>query len=124
MEIYPVDADLFPEMQDAVTKLTYHDAALTFNNTYSNALGSGIKIGFLGILHAEIVLERLNQEFEVDLIAAAPTVDYLVTLKTGEQKHIFVPADLPHPSEIEKIEEPLADLEIFTPEAYSSAIIF
>ncbi len=123
MEIYPVDADLFPEMQDAVTKLSYHDAALTFNNTYSNALGSGIKIGFLGILHAEIVLERLNQEFEVDLIATAPTVDYLVTLKTGEQKHIFVPADLPDPSEIDKIEEPLADLEIFTPETYSSAII-
>lgn len=123
MEIYPVDADLFPEMQDAVTKLSYHDAALTFNNTYSNALGSGIKIGFLGILHAEIVLERLNQEFEIDLIATAPTVDYLVTLKTGEQKHIFVPADLPDPSEIEKIEEPLADLEIFTPDSYSSAII-
>lgn len=123
MEIYPVDADLFPEMQDAVTKLSYHDAAITFNNTYSNALGSGIKIGFLGILHAEIVLERLNQEFEIDLIATAPTVDYLVTLKTGEQRHIFVPADLPDPSEIERIEEPLADLEIFTPETYSSTII-
>lgn len=123
MEIYPVDADLFPEMQDAVTKLSYHDAAITFNNTYSNALGSGIKIGFLGILHAEIVLERLNQEFEIDLIATAPTVDYLVTLKTGEERHIFVPADLPDPSEIEKIEEPLADLEIFTPETYSSTII-
>ena len=123
MEIYPVDADLFPEMQDAVTKLSYHDAALSFSTTYSNALGSGIKIGFLGILHAEIVLERLNQEFGLDLIATAPTVDYLVTLKTGEVEHVFVPADLPDPSLIDKIEEPIATLEIFTPEAFSSSII-
>lgn len=123
MEIYPVDADLFPDLQDAVTKLSYHDAAISFSTTYSNALGSGIKIGFLGILHAEIVLERLNQEFDLDLIATAPTVDYQVTLKTGEVEHVLVPADLPDPAEIEKIEEPIATLEIFTPETYSSKII-
>lgn len=123
MEIYPVDADLFPDLQDAVTKLSYHDAALDFSNTYSPALGSGIKIGFLGILHAEIVLERLNQEFGLELIATAPTVDYKVTLKSGEIKHVFVPADLPSPEQIAQIEEPLAHLEIFTPEVYASDIL-
>jgi GTP-binding protein LepA len=123
MEVYPVDADLFPELQDAVTKLSYHDAALSFSLTHSNALGSGIKVGFLGILHAEIVLERLHQEFNLDLIATAPTVDYRLTLRTGEIKHIYTPADWPDPSEITLIEEPMVNLRIFTPETYGSAII-
>ncbi len=123
MEVYPVDSDEFPQLQDSVIKLSYHDAALSFSNTYSNALGSGIKIGFLGILHAEIVLERLNQEFEMNLIATAPTVDYQITLKTGEVVHIFTPADLPDPTQIEKIEEPVVDLEIFAPESFGSEII-
>ena len=123
MEVYPIDADLFPELQDAVVKLSYHDAALSFSVTHSNALGSGIKVGFLGILHAEIVLERLHQEFNLDLIATAPTVDYQVTLTTGEQIHVFTPSDLPDPSQIAKIEEPIVRLEIFTPEVYGSQII-
>lgn len=123
MEIYPIDADLFPELQDAVIKLSYHDAALTYATTHSNALGSGIKVGFLGILHAEIVLERLHQEFNLDLIATSPTVDYQVTLTTGEQIHVFTPSDLPDPSQIAQIEEPIIRLEIFTPEEYGSDII-
>jgi GTP-binding protein LepA len=123
MEVYPVDADLFPEFQDAVVKLSYHDAALSFSLTHSNALGSGIKIGFLGILHAEIVLERLQQEFDLDLIATSPTVDYKITLQTGEIVHIFTPADWPDPSSITLIEEPMINLRIFTPEVYASAII-
>ena len=123
MEVYPIDADLFPELQDAVVKLSYHDAALSFSVTHSNALGSGIKVGFLGILHAEIVLERLHQEFNLDLIATAPTVDYQVTLTTGEQIHVFTPSDLPDPSQIAQIEEPIVRLEIFTPEVYGSQII-
>ncbi len=123
MEIYPIDADLFPELQDAVVKLSYHDAALSWALTHSNALGSGIKVGFLGILHAEIVLERLHQEFDLDLIATAPTVDYQVTLVTGEQIHVFTPSDLPDPSQIAAIEEPIVRLEIFTPESYGSQII-
>lgn len=123
MEVYPVDADLFPDLQDAIVKLSYHDAALSYANTHSNALGSGIKVGFLGILHAEIVLERLHQEFELDLIATSPTVDYRLTLKSGEIIHVFTPADLPESSQIEQIEEPIVSLEIFTPEAYGSSII-
>ncbi len=123
MEVYPIDADLFPSLQDAVIKLSYHDAALTYSTTHSNALGSGIKVGFLGILHAEIVLERLSQEFNLDLIATAPTVDYKVTLTTGEQLHVFTPSDLPDPSQIAQIEEPIVRLEIFTPELYGSDII-
>ncbi|MBQ6437841.1 translation elongation factor 4, partial [bacterium] len=123
MEIYPIDADLFPELQDAVVKLSYHDAALSYSLTHSNALGSGIKVGILCILHAEIVLERLHQEFNLDLIATAPTVDYLVTLTTSEDIHVFTPSDLPDPSQISCIKEPMVRLEIFTPEAFASDII-
>jgi len=123
MEAYPVDADLFPELLDAVIKLSYHDAALTYQNTYSNALGSGLKLGFLGILHAEIVLERLKEEFGIDLIATAPTVDYQITLQTGEIVHIFSPVDWPTPNQIAKIEEPIVDLEIFVSEKYGSEVI-
>lgn len=123
MEIYPIDADLFTDLQDALLKLSYHDAALTFTNTYSNALGSGFKVGFLGILHAEIVLERLKVEFDLDLIATAPTVDYRLTDKQGQQWQVSTPAEFPDPSSVAKIEEPMINLEIFAPEQYGAEII-
>ena len=123
MELYPVDADDFPDLADATLKLSYHDAALSFQNTYSSALGSGLRAGFLGILHAEIVLERLNKEFELDLIATAPTVDYLVTTKDGNSTHIHTPLELPDNTQIVSVEEPIATLQIFTPETYASSII-
>lgn len=123
MELYPVDADEFANLADAVLKLSYHDAALQFTNTYSAALGSGLRCGFLGILHAEIVLERLKEEYEIDLIATAPTVDYLIELKTGEKMHVHSPVNWPDESQIKKVMEPMARVEIFTPEKYSSEII-
>ena len=123
MEVYPIDADLFSELQDSITKLSYHDAALTFSPTHSNALGSGFKVGFLGILHAQIVLERLKVEFDLDLIATAPTVDYRLTTKDNRVLQINSPADFPDPSTLSLIEEPIVDLQIFTPEKYGASII-
>lgn len=123
MEVYPIDADLFSELQDSITKLSYHDAALTFSPTHSNALGSGFKVGFLGILHAQIVLERLKVEFDLDLIATAPTVDYRLTTKDNRVLQINSPADFPDPSTLNLIEEPIVDLQIFTPEKYGASII-
>lgn len=123
MEVYPIDADYFTNLQDALLKLSYHDAALTFTTAYSNALGSGFKVGFLGILHAEIVLERLKVEFDLDLIATAPTVDYRLTDKQGRQWQVSTPAEFPDPSSVVKIEEPIVNLAIFTPEQYGAEII-
>jgi len=125
MELYPVDADNFPELADAVLKLSYHDAALQFANTHSTALGSGLRCGFLGILHAEIVLERLQKEYDIDLIATAPTVDYEVFLRSDPTNpiHVHSPISLPDPSLISAIKEPMAIVAIFTPEKYTADIV-
>lgn len=123
MEIYPVDQGDFPDLQDAMSKLLLRDAALQFVGTYSQALGSGLRVGFLGILHAEIVLERLQREFDLELIATAPSVVYKVTKTNGEIIEVNTPGDMPDPSEIKEIEEPLADLTIFTPEKYAGSML-
>jgi GTP-binding protein LepA len=123
MEIYPVDGDDFTNLQDAMGKLALHDAALQFAGTHSPALGNGVRVGFLGILHAEIVLERLSQEFDLNLIATAPSVTYQVTTVTGENSTIHTPAEMPDPSQIAGITEPLTHCTIYTPEKYLSAVI-
>ncbi|MDQ5951140.1 MAG: GTP-binding protein LepA, partial [Patescibacteria group bacterium] len=123
MEIYPVDQGDFPDLQDAMAKLLLRDAALQYIGTYSQALGSGLRVGFLGILHAEIVLERLQREFNLELIATAPSVVYKVTKTNGEVLEVNTPGDMPDPSEIRQVEEPLADLTIFTPEKFAGSLL-
>jgi GTP-binding protein LepA len=123
MELYPVDGDDFTRLQDAAGKLSLHDAALQWGGTHSPALGNGLRMGFLGILHAEIVLERLKQEFDLNLIATAPSVTYHVTLNTGENQVVNTPADMPDPSQIKLIEEPFITATIFTPESYLPSVI-
>lgn len=123
MELYPVDTDEFPDLQDSIEKLALRDAALQYSGTHSPALGSGLRVGFLGILHAEIVLERLKREFEVDIIATSPSVTYKMTLKDGSNILVYTPADFPDPSEITKVEEPVAVLHIMTPTKYMSSIL-
>ncbi len=123
MELYPVDGDDFTLLQDAVAKLSLHDAALKSSGTHSPALGNGLRVGFLGILHAEIVLERLRQEFDLDLIATAPSVPYLITTTANEEVTVNTPADMPDPSQIKLIQEPIADLTIFTPESYVPVVM-
>ncbi len=121
MELYPIDASEFSHFQDAITKLVLRDAALQYEGTHSLALGSGFKVGFLGILHAEVVLERLQREFGLSLIATQPSVNYQVL--TRQQRNITVnnPSQMPDPSQIESIKEPIALMTIFTPQIYLSA---
>lgn len=123
MELYPIDADDFTVLQDSIGKLTLHDAALQFTGTHSLALGNGLRVGFLGILHAEIIRERLEREFGMDLIATAPSVTYEITKTNGEVIPVHTPADFPDPSEIRQIAEPIAAVTIFAPTNYLSSII-
>lgn len=123
MELYPIDADDYPLLQDAIAKLAMHDAALTYTGTHSQALGNGQRVGFLGILHAEIVLERLRREFNLDLIATAPSVTYHVTTMNGEKVIMHTPADLPDPSSISLIEEPMTQALVFTPQSYAGDVM-
>lgn len=123
LELYPIDASEFSELQDAMSKLVLRDAALQYIGTHSEALGSGLRVGFLGILHAEIVLERLSREFNLELIATSPSVPYQVIMRTGEELEIHSPAQLPDPSQILKIKEPVSEVHLFTPERFSGTVL-
>ncbi|MCA9369365.1 MAG: elongation factor 4 [Pseudomonadales bacterium] len=115
MELYPTDAAEFTLLQDAMEKLALRDAALTFTGTHSMALGSGLRVGFLGILHAEIVLERMSREFNLEIIATLPSVTYKVETTDGNKKDVQTPGDMPDPAEIRIIQEPIAFAHIYTP---------
>ncbi|MDQ3008617.1 MAG: translation elongation factor 4 [bacterium] len=123
MELYPVDGADFSLLQDGMEKLTLHDSALQHAGTHSQALGNGLRVGFLGILHAEIVLERLEREFNLELIATAPSVTYKVITTKNEEVLVRTPADMPDPSQIKETFEPMAHTVIFGPEQYVSQII-
>ena len=123
MEIYPTDPADFTFLQDAMDKLSLRDAALQFSGTHSQALGSGLRVGFLGILHAEIVLERLKREFDLELIATVPSVTYEVTLQTGEELIVQTPAEMPDPSLIKETREPKTLVRILVPQEMMSSII-
>ncbi len=121
--LYPVESGDYTKLREALEKLKLNDAALTFEPETSTALGFGFRCGFLGLLHAEIVQERLEREFGLELIATAPSVVYRVRLKTGEEIEIHNPADLPDPTRIEEILEPYVRLTVFTPESYVGNIM-
>lgn len=123
MELYPVDNDEYQNLKDALEKLRLHDAALSFSATHSQALGNGLRVGFLGIFHAEIVRERLNREFGQDLIATAPSVKYQVETKDGRQLMIETPSDLPDPNQLKQILEPMTQATIFAPVSYLPPIV-
>jgi len=95
--------------------LALRDAALTFQGTHSMALGSGLRVGFLGILHAEIVLERLSREFDLEIIATLPSVTYKVTTTDGIESLVQTPGDMPDPAQISFIKEPIAAVSIYAP---------
>lgn len=118
MELYPIESKDFSALKDAMAKLQLNDSALTYQATHSLALGNGLRVGFLGIFHAEIVRERLNREFNLDLIATAPSVSYQLQLTNGREITIHNPAEMPDPSQIKKILEPIAHLTIFAPDKY------
>lgn len=123
MQFFPLDGKDFVLLQDAMGKLALHDASLKYTGVHSLALGNGLRIGFLGMLHAEIVRERLEREFDLELIATSPTVTYEVEMTNGEVKLMHSPSELPEPSQIKQIKEPITKAIIYTPETYLGAVM-
>jgi len=121
--LYPVDTNQYEELRDAMDKLRLNDASFFYEPESSTALGFGFRCGFLGLLHMEIVQERLEREFDLDLITTAPGVRYLVTTTDGKVTEIDSPAKMPDPGRLLKIEEPAIRATILTPEEHLGGIL-
>ncbi|MDR1619886.1 MAG: translation elongation factor 4 [Clostridiales bacterium] len=121
--IYPADGAHYDNLKDSLNKLLLNDASLTFEPETSVALGFGFRCGFLGLLHMEIVQERLEREFDIDLVTTAPSVIYHVIMNDGEVRVIDNPTNLPNPALISYMEEPVVNAHIMTPSAYVGAIM-
>ncbi len=121
--LFPVDASDFEALREAVAKLRLNDASFTYEMETSAALGFGFRCGFLGLLHLEIIRERLEREFNLDLIATAPSVIYRVYLTDGTMKELHNPADMPEPQKIAKIEEPWIEATILVPDEHLGSVL-
>ncbi|MEA1879666.1 MAG: translation elongation factor 4 [Campylobacterota bacterium] len=121
--IYTIETDKFEDLRDALNKLKLNDSSLSFEPESSMALGSGFRTGFLGMLHMEVVKERLEREFNLELIATAPTVIYKVQQTNGDEIEIQNPSELPEPQKIDKIFEPYVKATILTPQEYVGNLI-
>ncbi|MGE5097268.1 MAG: translation elongation factor 4 [Betaproteobacteria bacterium] len=121
--LYPVESNQYEALRDALTKLQLNDASLRFEPETSQALGFGFRCGFLGLLHMDIVQERLEREYDMELITTAPTVVYQVLTKDGEVTEIENPSKLPDPSKIEEIREPIIRATILMPQEYVGPVI-
>lgn len=121
--VFPADGARYDDLKEALLKLQLNDASLSFDPEVSTALGFGFRCGFLGLLHMEIIEERLEREFDLDLITTAPSVLYIVTKTNGEKLTIDNPTALPNPSEIDYIEEPIVKARLYTPPEYVGPIM-
>ena len=121
--IYPADGAKYPDLKDALEKLQLNDASLTFELETSAALGFGFRCGFLGLLHMEIITERLEREFDLDIITTTPSVRYRLTMTDGTVEMIDNPSSYPDPSNIVKQEEPFVDVHLYTPNDYVGALM-
>ncbi|MCR5706542.1 MAG: translation elongation factor 4 [Acholeplasmatales bacterium] len=121
--LYPIDTKQYPDLRDALDKLKLSDASLIYEPESSQALGFGFRTGFLGLLHMDIIRERISREFNIELIATAPSVKYHVYLTNGEMIEISNPADLPAPNSVRYIEEPYVTATIMSPSEYIGAIM-
>ena len=121
--VYPTDSADYPQLRDAMEKLHLNDAAFSFEPDTSEALGFGFRCGFLGLLHMEIIQERLEREFNLDLITTAPSVVYNVYLESGEKVRVENPAKLPPPSGIDRIEEPIVQMAIHVPTEFVGPVL-
>ena len=121
--IYPIDGDDLADLRDSLDKLKLNDASITFEPENSHALGFGFRCGFLGLLHMEIVRERLEREYNLDIIATAPSVVYRAFLTDGSEIIIDNPTELPDPSRLDHIDEPMLDISILSPSEYLGAIM-
>ena len=121
--LFPIEADQYEELKDALAKLSLNDPALVYEAENSHALGFGFRVGFLGLLHMEVVKERLEREFGLDLLATAPSVEYHVFKTDGEMISLHSPQDMPDASEIDHIEEPFLKAKILIPPDYVGAVM-
>jgi GTP-binding protein LepA len=121
--LYPVDSNAYPELRDALEKLKLNDAALSYQPESSAALGFGFRCGFLGLLHMEIVRERLEREYNLDLLITAPSVEYQVLCTDGEIITVSNPSEMPEVSKIGSIEEPIVQISVIAPTRYIGTIM-
>ncbi len=121
--VYPVDGARYDDLKDALEKLKLNDAALMYEPEVSQALGFGFRCGFLGLLHMDIIQERLEREFDLDLITTAPSVEYVVVKTNGEQLIVSNPSNLPPTSEIDHMEEPIVKATLLTPPEFVGPIM-
>jgi len=121
--LYPVDAEDYESLKTALQKLQLNDASLVYDPETSDALGFGFRCGFLGFLHAEIIQERLEREYDLNLITTAPTVRYRIGLSNGEVREIESPADVPSAGELDRIEEPIVVVTIHVPQEYVGGVL-
>jgi len=121
--LYPIDGDEFTDLREALEKLRLNDASFTYEPETSGALGFGFRCGFLGLLHMEIVRERLEREFGLSLISTAPSVEYHVTRTDGREVVVSNPSELPPAAEIESIAEPMLDIHVLTPTGFTGTVM-
>jgi GTP-binding protein LepA len=121
--LFPIDSDDYPDLRDALEKLVLNDAALSWEPETSDALGFGFRCGFLGLLHMDIVRERLEREYDLELLATMPSVEFDVTLTDGSELEVHNPSDMPDPSTIEEIREPFIQASIIAPREFVGAVI-
>jgi GTP-binding protein LepA len=121
--LFPIDSDDYPDLRDALEKLVLNDAALSWEPEVSEALGFGFRCGFLGLLHMDIVRERLEREYDIDLMATMPSVRFEVTLTDGSEIEVHIPSDFPDPGRIAEIREPMIDASILTPKEFIGPIM-
>jgi GTP-binding protein LepA len=121
--LFPIDSDAYPELRDALEKLTLNDAALAWEPETSDALGFGFRCGFLGLLHMDIVRERLEREYDLELLATMPSVEFDVTLSNGDDVIVHNPSDMPDPGLIGEIREPYVRASVVTPKEFVGAVM-
>jgi GTP-binding protein LepA len=121
--LFPIDSERFPELRDALEKLTLNDAALSWEPESSDALGFGFRAGFLGLLHMDIVRERLEREYDLELLATMPSVGFEVTLTSGEKVEVHNPSDMPDPARIAEIREPFIRATIIAPKEFIGVVM-
>ncbi|HUZ28112.1 MAG TPA: translation elongation factor 4 [Solirubrobacteraceae bacterium] len=121
--LFPIDSDDYPDLRDALEKLSLNDAALSWEPETSDALGFGFRCGFLGLLHMDIVRERLEREYDLELLATMPSVEYEVTLIDGEVRPVHSPNDMPEPARVQSVREPYIRASILTPKEYVGQIM-
>jgi GTP-binding protein LepA len=121
--LFPIDSDRYPDLRDALEKLTLNDAALAWEPETSDALGFGFRCGFLGLLHMDIVRERLEREYDVELLATMPSVQFDVTLTSGEELEVHNPSDMPDPGQVAEIREPFIRASIIAPKEFVGAVM-